>query len=381
MEIGLMTQLVFFALCIACAVATAGRSAERVLCVAILGGAGLLVLQFWTTRTLYLYENKWFSWTSPFLEFANVRFFSQYQAYTLFILPLCVVMFNLKRWQRYGVYFIAANFWALQWLVGTRAVWVGLLIAVVAVLAFARGGRLRWLTQQALLILAGAAIYIGYLVVVPQVTRDAPTVVKNSLIARGTNSIDARIIMARKAIDYVQERPLTGVGPGQFGLTYRETLAAHPHNSALQLLSEYGLIAGGAALGVAVLLLALAVSRLKPPQAGASDPIDIGLSAALLMGLGDSLFSGNIIMPHAQILLSLLSGWILARATLSGGAPAALPPGSGGKVRMVLIYPVLLAWAVTMILGLEYWDVTHTFPSWLSDRPPHFWQYGRLDNW
>lgn len=381
MEIGLMTQLVFFALCVACVVGKLGRGAERVLCVALVGGAGLLVLQFWTTRTLYLFENKLFSWNSPFLEFANVRFFSQYQAYTLLILPVCVAIFDLQRWQRYILYFLVANLWALQWMVGTRAVWAGLLLAVAAVLIFARGGRSKWLLQQILLIFSGALIFVVYLLAVPAVTADAPTSTKNSLTARGSRSADARITMAREAIGFVRARPLTGVGPGQFGLAYRTTLAAHPHNSVLQLLSEYGLIAGGAALGVAALLLMLAVTRLKPPEAGASDPIDICLSAALIMGLGDSLFSGNIVMPHSQILLSLLSGWLLARAMPSSASPAPQPNVSPAAVRMALGCSVLLAWAVTMILSLEYWHVTHTLTSWLPDRPPHFWQYGRLDSW
>src|SRR6185369_9637865 len=130
------------------------------LAVAVAAGAGLLGLKFWITFVQTYVEGQAFAWVSPFLDFANVRFFGQYQAYALFLITLPLKSLRLTRAWRAVVYLIAANFWALQWMVGSRAVWVGFLAAVVLIAVFMQKGRIRWLVEQFAIAGAGGVIYL-----------------------------------------------------------------------------------------------------------------------------------------------------------------------------------------------------------------------------
>ena len=177
----------------------------------------------------------------------------------------------------------------------------------------------------------------------------------------------------------IVEHPVTGVGPGQFGLHYSETNAAHPHNTPLQLLAEYGLIAGmaGVALGIAVVVFAL--RQLRSKTRGEPDPTTASLVAALVMGLVDSLFSGNLVMPHSQVLFCVIAGWIVGSAEL--GIRPSVSTHRRQRLQTGLIGLAMLAVLTTTILTIEYLDVIRDMPYPPVLRIPSFWQYARFIDW
>ncbi len=160
LEVALVAQLVMLVLMVSSTVRENRQQTDKLLTVAIFAGAMLCILKFWVIYVMYALEGKIFSWDSPFLEFANVRFFSQYQSYALLLLILPGLMPGLGRFARTLLFLVAANFWALHWMVGTRAAWIGLLAAATVVLVFARRDRMIWLRRQALVALAGGAIFV-----------------------------------------------------------------------------------------------------------------------------------------------------------------------------------------------------------------------------
>ncbi len=380
LEIGLVTQLVLLIGVVACAVREGRSQAEAALAVSVFAGAALCGLKFWVIYGLYAFEGKVFPWISPFLDFANVRFFSQYQAYALFLVGVPMFMTNIHRGWRMLFLIVAANFWALHWMVGTRAAWVGLFVAVVVVPVFLRNAKLAWLRWHAAAFVAGAIIFFAFSHVVQGRTDTAPVPGVNSIVERGEESIEVRLALARTAVRFVREHPLIGVGPGQFGLQPYPMNAAHPHNVPLQLLSEYGLIAGTAAIWLGALLVLFAIRSLGKLPPGATGAQGASLVAALLMGLTDSLFSGNLIMPQSQVLFCVLAGWIVGRSL---SAEPALYAGSGAfrmhKLAIALI--ALLAASITAVLAFEYLPLARDIPVWLPRWNPHFWQYGRFYNW
>ena len=107
--------------------------------------------------------------------------------------------------------------------------------------------------QQAIGVAAGFAIFLIVTELVLPATEAPPIPKTNSVVDRGWRSVNERVVMMKSSAELTLRHPLLGVGPGQFGLHYAKTMAAHPHNSVLQLLAEYGLIAGGA--GVALLIM------------------------------------------------------------------------------------------------------------------------------
>jgi len=379
LQMGLMAQLVLLFLLAGIAAGRAGKDNEIVLAVSITAGAGLLVLKFWIAFIEAYVDGRMFFWVSPFLDFANVRFFGQYQAYTLLLIILPTKLLGLTRSWRAIVYLIAINFWALQWMVGSRAVWAGFVAAIMLMAVIMRNGRIRWLAEQAAIALAGGVIYLLFSTFLLSTPNATPIPVANSITQRGEESSSVRITMAKAAIGMIVEHPLTGVGPGQFGLHYSTTDAAHPHNTPLQLLAEYGLIAGSAGIVLGVVLVVFAVRQLQSKTGRGADATTVSLAAALVMGLVDSLFSGNLVMPHSQVLFCVIAGWIVGRAD-----PGIRPIISASRhhiLRTGLVGLVMLAVLTTTILTIEYLDVIRDMPYPYALRAPSFWQYGRFIEW
>jgi O-antigen ligase len=379
LEVALLAQLVMLMLVVSAAVRENKQQADSVLALAIFSGAALCVLKFWVTYVLYALEGKIFPWTSPFLIFANVRFFSQYQSYALLLMILPGLQLGPRKMVRALVFFVAANFWALHWMVGTRAAWLGLVVACAIVLIFARRGRMVWLREQMLVAMAGAAIFLLHSHIVASQPQMAPVPGIESIVERDRGSINERLALAQSAMSFIKKYPLVGVGPGQFGLQPYPAHAAHPHNVPLQLLSEYGLPAGLAGIALVLMLMVYAVRTLRKAP-GQSDVLQFSLVASLAMGLTDSLVSGNLIMPHSQMLFGVLAGWIMGR---TARAPSGLYESAPAfkQLRFSIVSIAMLAVAVTTILGLEYLPLARDIPVWLPTWNPHFWQYGRFSAW
>lgn len=371
LQVGLMALLTGLTLMTMAAVKQSRDRVERLLVFSITAGAALFILNFAVTYVLYYLEGRPFVWNNPFFNFANVRFFAQYQSYVLLLLTLPCLMFRLRwRW-RLPVYLVAAMFWSFQWVLNSRSVWLGFAIALLAVCLVARSGRLKWTREQLALVLVGGLISLWFQT--PGSLSQVPAAL--SYTERSGQGDRDRLVLLRSAAAKLTEAPLTGVGPGQFGLHYTATRSAHPHNSPLQWLGEYGLVAGGAAVALPVMLLWFGLRRLRERTREGPDAIALALVAALTMGLVDSLFSGNLTMPHSQIMFSVLAGWILGRDLQAYGRSGVSVPG---PVAVAVVGVLALACLVTLILTFEYLDIVRELR---MDRVPNFWQYGRFDAW
>jgi O-antigen ligase len=380
LQTGLVALLVVLFLLVCALGRDLKETAESAMAGAIAAGAFLLAFEFWAAFIQSLYLGKQFSWVSPFLDFANVRFFGQYQAYTLLLITLPPAVAAMSRSWRIIVYLVAANFWALQWMVGSRAVWIGFIAAMAIVSIFMRNGRLRWLGEQGALALAGGLIYLIFSTFILSTPNATPIPAANSMTARGAESASERITLAKAAIRLIAEHPLLGVGPGQFGLHFSETPAAHPHNTPLQLLSEYGLIAGGAGIALGTILVVFAARELRRRTSHHADRVAAGLTAALTMGLVDSLFSGNLTMPHSQVLLCVIAGWMVGRSHPG----VEIPVYAAGRYRLLsagFVGVTLLATVSTLVLTIEYLDVIREMAYPPTLRNPNLWQYGRFSAW
>lgn len=383
LEIALNAQLVVLFLVLCAAARTEKQKTETALAIALSAGAAMFVLKFWTTYVLYVFEGKDFPWLTPFLDFANVRFFSQYQAYSLLLILLPASLLNLQNNWKVLLYIVAVNCWALQWIVSTRAVWAGFALAVLVVLLFARHGRMTWLRLQVIAMLAGGVVFLIFSRIVASLP--SATLVPNavgSIMQRGSESVWERIALWRSALDFIMARPLLGVGPGQFGLQNYPTGAAHPHNFPLQMLSEYGLFTGLAGIALMVLLVVLAIKTLRVGKSAAPDMAGKSIAAALIMGLTDSLFSGNQIMPHSQILLCVVAGLLVGRTSarspdLSIRSLKVYYPA----LKLAFVVIAMLAILATTILSTAYLRAVKDMGPNIQRGNPHFWNYGRFNSW
>jgi putative inorganic carbon (HCO3(-)) transporter len=310
-----------------------------------------------------------FQWFTPFVTFANVRFFSQYQAYTLPLLVLPLLAFKVPQRWRIGAFVIGAIWWALQIAVGTRAVWFGLFVELLFILWFLRNEAKRFLGVQAAQIAGGTVAYWLFIKLVQQ----APPGIEH-IVDEGLNS-SSRLPLWQSALQMIAEAPLLGVGPMHY--SFRQmTIASHPHNTLLQVASEYGIIGLLLAAFAFLLLLRWAVKTCRSTS-GANREINVALVACLVMGLSDAMFSGNTLMPHSQMALCVIVGWLLGRnRVLDGNVEATRTSNTLNWRKWVLLLTSVLSLVVLGAGSVDYFS--HTQDGATSDEilHPRMWQNG-----
>jgi len=200
---------------------------------------------------------------------------------------------------------------------------------------------------------------------------DAPGL--SEMSRRGFDTSNRRELWL-SALGMVRDFPILGVGPMHFSFINFEW-AAHPHNAVLQWAAEYGLAAATITISLVAYLLGSCVRWTKSARDADDWLLNIGLLAALITGLLDSLVSGNTLMPVSQMTLFVLIGWVVGRNAARPSVKGPVPTGATGFA----LAGLSLACAVTVGLGAlsyyQYWEARQFFvPAGPSH--PRYWEEG-----
>jgi len=123
------------------------------------------------------------------------------------------------------------------------------------------------------------------------------------------------------SLGMIKERPLFGVGPGNYGQTfpeYRQRVIAnrmetvHPHNEYIELLAEYGLIGALLVVGVLVSVLVPLIRLIKTSKRLIHVLPAVALLAALAGTAVHGFFDFEIRVFSNALMLSLLAGCAVA---------------------------------------------------------------------
>jgi len=371
LEISLFTLLFMFG--IICQFLTCNNKTlmDRLFIATVLLGALLFICHFVICYLAAVVTNVSFSWISPFVSFSNVRFFSQYQAYTLPILVIPLITFNLPLRWRTVTLILLAFWWALHFATGTRSVWVALIITTLFLLIFLKDRARQWLIWQLVGMLIGGIFYLAF----DYLTLDNSLYGLGSITKRGLDD-NGRWPLWLNAFEMIKNHPLLGIGPMHFAFN-NFTIAAHPHNSTLHIAAEYGLPAVLIAVYLVVALLKKAVVWCIKPTYSENPQINIALTASLVCGLCDSLLSGNIIMPHSQMMLFMIGGWLIGRNQATDLISIELQPLQS-KGRTLVLVTVVLAALTIQLNGVQsyYSYMKRTQFSVPEYAHPRFWNDG-----
>lgn len=250
------------------------------------------------------------TWDSPFFHFDNVRFFNQFQTWSLPLFAGAIVIAGPFNRLLQGLLLLIGGFWwALLFATGGSGALIAAVISTLLVLLIFRRTSLRWVTATLILAALGLLIYLfGF-----QPHGGAPG--PDRAISQAGSLDSGRIHLWLEAIQVTQEYPLLGIGPMQLALD--QTANAHPHNLLLQLSAEWGLPATGAALGLTLGGIWAWGQYWRqasaPMESGPLWPLAIppAISASLLAGLGYGMVSGTTVMPTSQAFAILVTGWVL----------------------------------------------------------------------
>jgi len=344
---------------------------DRLFIATILLGALLFICHFVICYLAAVVTNIPFSWVTPFVSFSNVRFFSQYQAYTLPILVIPLVTFKLPfRWRAVTL-ILLAFWWALHFATGTRSVWVALIVTTLFLLIFLKDRARQWLIWQLMGMLIGGIFYLAF----DYLTLDNSLYGLGSITKRGLDD-NGRWPLWLNAFEMIKNHPLLGIGPMHFAFN-NFTIAAHPHNSILHIAAEYGLPAVLIAVYLVVALLKKAVVWCIKPTYSENPQINIALTASLVCGLCDSLLSGNIIMPHSQMMLFMIGGWLIGRNQATDLISVELQPLQSKGRTLVLVAVVLAAITIQLNDVQSYYSyMKRTQFSVPEYAHPRFWNDG-----
>lgn len=369
-QYALFTLLFLTVLAIAAATRALGERAHRTVAQAV----SLSALFYLTLFLAVVVVDPWDmrAWArSPFVGYANPRFFGQLQSWTI---PLVVLPALERRGTpplaRAAFWAAAAGWWMLFFVSGSRAPALSLAIALAATLACFGRRALAWLAAQGAALAAGALAYNF----VPAFGASLQTGVA-SAVSRGATDTGRSWLWAR-AIDLIQSSPLLGVGPGNYsyfrappGLASRGGVSAHPHSAALQWAAEWGVPAALLLLGVLVWGMWSWV-RARGREAG-PDSVAVALTTAMLAAVVHSFLDGMIVMPLPQTVGAIVIGLALGMHLGPRGEHARRPV----RARAALSMAAAALAAATLLATVQ---LPGKEPGPAEQLHPAFWIHGAI---
>lgn len=244
-----------------------------------------------------------------FVGYDNPRFLNHAQAVFIPLLAGIAIWPILGRgWRILALATLGAQFALLIFSMGRSNSVALLVIAGLAAIGFGSLGR-RWSGTLLGGGIAGGLLYFLIFHLAPGQTDGA---VKDGLnAAAGLGSDHSRLYLWRIALDDIAKNPVLGIGPMHFA-HHPNRSGAHPHNFYLQLAAEFGLPFAVLVLGSLGFGLVSRLRRLRAELAQ-TEPLEFAAVMGCCAAAIDAAFSGNLVMPIAQLWIALTAGIALAR--------------------------------------------------------------------
>lgn len=312
-------------------------------------------------------------WPEPFFGFSNVRFFNQYQLWTLALLCLPSLSFTVRHpLVRRSLSVIFSAWWLLLFASASRGVLLAWLCAVILTGIGYR--QLAWplLKRQFMGFSVGLLAYC-------LLFKALPLLLKGGLITSTVfrNSTYDRLDLWQQALTMIQNHPWFGVGPMHYAY-YPNTIAAHPHNSILQLAAEWGLLATGLLLLVATQGLFCWLQRftIKTLQTSEHQHLVIVLFFTLIACASYSLVDGVLVMPLSQVMMALVIGLMIGLYYDQSDKNLCKPHISQQVFAAITLITML--WSAWPELLPRLLDNQTQIPRGYQTIGPRFWQEGGI---
>jgi len=248
-------------------------------------------------------------WPGPITGFNNVRFFNQYQLWTLGLIVLPLLAFNLKNTRtRYWLHLGLICWWVMLFHTASRGALLAWGLGILITAAIYR--KLAWpfIRLQLTHIASGFLSYKILFELIPFLRESA---VVTGTIVRDTTS--DRIELWKHALQLIQDHPIFGVGPMHFA--WYSPISAHPHNSVLQIMAECGLPAAVLVLSISCYGLFCWLKKFNVDNLQTETNQDRNLAIILFFTIvtnaAYSLVDGVIVMPISQVMMFTFIGLMI----------------------------------------------------------------------
>lgn len=271
---------------------------------------------------------------------------------------------------------------ALVFIAAGRATMLALIAG--AVMALVLLGRRAWpvVGRLGAALAGGALLFVLMFVALPDLLHGQPAPAADYSAAR-LGSDEARGYLWRTSVAQIQSAPWLGVGP-MHQAHLPNLKAAHPHNIALQIATEWGLPMAALLAGAGGVALVALARRLRHQ---ATDPLQIAQGMALGTGLVavvvDGMASGNFVMPMSQVWIAVLVGLALGwwRHGVVSNVAASTTTGwasRGPAIAAFLLLALVFGPALMETRGLPQRMVDQHAMHPTERIQPRFWSSGRF---
>lgn len=291
--------------------------------------------------------------------FDNIRFYNQVQ---IFVMPLLLFHTNNVRFGRLASILLFLNM-LLMLIGGGLGVLLAWLFALFLTALF--GGKKRALVGAAFTILAWVSALLLRLFVNEEGFSDGSLVVVSS---------GGRVELWSAAVKQLDWTHLVvGSGPGTFAGIAGMHVLSHPHNSVLELVLEWGVIA------TIVVMMAIVTLLFKCSRVLYKEKVPVLFKACFVSFAGAlalSFVSGVSVMPVAQTLLVLFAGALLHYL----GRFGMIDRQNGGENEVYLSSSLIALLGVGIVIfyaGAALYSFWLFDPIYLEGNGPRFWSDGR----
>ncbi|AEG01689.1 O-antigen ligase family protein [Methylomonas methanica] len=342
-------------------------------------GAVLYMIGFYTGYLASFLEGIPLVWPEPFFMLSNVRQFNQYQLWTLGLLCLpLLVPGSVKPKYKVWVFCLLSAWWVLLFASTSRGVLLAWLLSMVITWRVYR--RLAWpfLQLQLKCFGCGFVAYQLLFVWLPKLNAGGGSVVVQTVLRGDTND---RIYLWTHAWKMIQAHPWLGVGPMHYAW-YPNNMAAHPHNSLVQLACEWGLPATGLILFLLGFGLFRWLKRFNANTLKAVPESEQVLAMALFFTAVASAFyslvDGVIVMPLSQVMMAVVLGMMIGLYRQSDPFALVKPLNDIGHRVFSGVILVVMVWSVLPELLPNILGDFEMIPIGYQVVGPRFWQEGGI---
>lgn len=303
--------------------------------------------------SLFYFDGDNFNIHSLVSGYVNVRFFNQLQVMLVPVLMLPFTNESMTKFRSISLFVLSLH-WMILFQTEARGAILSLLSAFFLLIYFLPLNSRKELIYIVLKSIAfGFIFWLIFIICIPSWIMDGA----NFQLKTGSSG---RIDMWLYVLDSIPERLWFGFGPMSFIWAADRPLAnAHPHNSIIQILYEYGLII---CIALTFCIAAHVIKNLALLKTAVNHS-SIIINFAVLSGLIYSLFSGVFVMPLSQLVFVFLIAVQMQYVELKYFTPSR--------------FAILIAIAAVFIF---FCGVLGSYKSsiYLDERIPRMWLYGLL---
>jgi len=376
LELSLFVGLYYFALMVGDAYQKNSTALIKQLVYILWASILLCMISFYTGYITATIFSTPVAWPNPLTGFSNIRSFNQYQLWGLALITLPLLVFDFTKTKTRYFLHAGLTLWSvLLFFSASRGVLLAWSMGIVITAIVYK--KIAWPFIRLQLGYIGTGFISHFILFQLAPSLRGVAVVTGSVFRDTTND---RIELWSNALNLIQAHPIFGIGPMHFA--WHSQTSAHPHNSVLQMMAEWGLPGAALIFTIAGYALWCWLKRFNYERLQAYTPLNQHLVVVIFFTLVAnscySLVDGVIVMPISQVMMSATIG--IAIGFYSNNRLLETTKTNWTSQIFAALALITLIWAAQPEIKQASFDSEKHFSMGYSATGPRIWTEGKKPN-